>query len=225
VLNKALEDADISELEDYLDDANGLLGGQVNVTIDYGYWDEQNQCYTDEGTMQFPFNLRALWNNPPANFCDWAPQTYIMLDEATYALSNGNELNMWLAHQEDDNVTGGWNYDGEWGDLTVAIGGAPHNVSIPELDAQLTFNWDWSELTGTIGGTSVTGQGIEDEWHRIWRCMNVKWDDIPDKTLGGVFPDENKLEDLVVSDYDKLNLTYGSIFLGENTLPVIITQK
>ena len=121
-------------------------------------------------------------------------------------------------------ITYAWWYESgeneQDGEVAVAIGGAPHQVSIPALNANLSFNWDWSELTGTIGGTSVTGQPVN-----IRRDIAVKWDDIPDKTLGGVLPDENKVNDLVLGDYDKVNLTYGSIFLGENTLPVIITQK
>jgi len=244
VVNRALEDQDVPELEDYLDDANSLLAGRVNVTVDYGYWDERNQCYTDEDTVAVPFDLRALWNNPPANFRAWAPTTYIMLDQPAIYRSADDSIacNVYPTdwywdpasdQHEDDFVAGHRWYFIEaehLGWVQLAIAGAPHNFQVPAADgfagANLSFNADWSVLQGVFDGSPVRlTRDLAATYYPDPLGLSTKWNAIPDTSVGGVFPNPNKIRDLIAGDYDKLNITYGSIFIGENSLPVIITQK
>ncbi len=244
VVNRGLEDQDIPELEGYLDDANALLAGRVNVTVDYGYWDEQTQRYTDEDTVAVPFDLRALWDNPPANFRAWAPTTYIMLDQPAVYRSADNTI-AWDVHpsdwywdpasdQHEDNFVAGrrWYFidQARLGWVQLPIAGAPHNFQVPAAGgfagANLSFNADWSVLQGVFDGAPIRlTRDVATTYYPDPLGFSTKWDAIPDTTVGGVFPNPNKIRDLIAGNYDKLNITYGSIFIGETTLPVIITRK
>jgi len=124
---RALEGADPAEWNTYLTDAGGVLGGQVNVTVEYANW--QDDQWVDQDTAQVPFNLRELWDNPPGSFRDLAPQL-----------------------TEDPQDSG---------------------------------------------------------------AFTVEWDDIPDKTLSGVFPDPNQIKDLMDADYDRYVFSYGSFEIGD----------
>ncbi len=214
---KALEDVNVAELQDYLTDATAILGGQVTVTYE---WEDLGGAQVDSsatGSEQIPVNFRRLWDGmTTTGFRAWLPPLYIMLNCATYDL-NGTELGLWEKHcwvDQANIVTYCWAYDGQAGwnhpDLvTVPVGGPPHNVSIPALNADLTFNWDWSQVTGTIGGQSVTGQASE---LSISRGVELKVADLPDKTLGGVFPEPDPVIDAITSGQRHIwSLTYGSL--------------
>ncbi len=68
IVNQVLTDEDPGELQTYLEDVAGLLGGQVDVTVEYGMWPANAGTET-----QIPLNLRELWDNPPYSFRDLLP--------------------------------------------------------------------------------------------------------------------------------------------------------
>ncbi len=124
---RALEDQNVSEIRGYLSDGLEVLGGQVNVTVEYANW--QDGQWVDQDTAQVPFNLRELWDNPPGSFRDLAPQ-----------------------------------------------------------------------LTQDPPG---------------FGNFKAEWDDFPDKTLSGVFPDPDQIKDLMDADYDRYVFSYGSLEIGD----------
>ncbi len=215
----ALEDVDVPELQGYLTDATAILAGEVTFTYEWEDVGGAQVDSADEGEEQIPVNFRMLWDGMTATgFRAWLPPLYIMLDFATYELSNGAELHLWEQHcwvDRANTVTYRWAYEDQegWDDtVTVPVGEPPHNVSIPALDADLTFNWDWSQVTGTIGGQSVTGEAKATE---IYRGVELKVDDLPDKTLGGVLPEPDAVIDILVTgDHDTWSLTYRSLEIG-----------
>ncbi len=218
-----------SEIRDYMSDGLAVLSGQVNVTVEYANADWENGQWIDEGTMQVPFNLIELWHNPPASFRGLAPQLYIGLsygyyeleaEEPSPALTQDGVFEFQLSRVNSD-LEQVYYESWQWGfeELPIVISGAPHHLHIPadsrlgRPEADLDFNWDWSQFTGTVTAltvTPVTGQVVAGEWnHRT--TTDAKWDDIPDKTLSGVFPDPDAVRDLVDEDYDRTVLTYGSL--------------
>ena len=62
-VEQALQGVDAAELHAYLEDAGELLGGEVNVTVEHIVAPTVNG-----GSTEIPFNLRELWDNPPASF-------------------------------------------------------------------------------------------------------------------------------------------------------------
>ncbi|MGC9318029.1 MAG: hypothetical protein ACP5KN_08340 [Armatimonadota bacterium] len=216
LLNRALAEMDnptIPQLQQYMADTRDVLRGQVQVHVEYATWDWDTEEWVDEGSTQIPLNMRELWDNPPTSFRALAPQLYVFPDEASYVLSDSTQLHLWL-----------WHNDGEYcyyslSPLTaeteedlfpIAIGGGQHRAQF-DSDAgavDLTFSADWREVSGTIGGTSVTGSLNQDAW-LDW-ALTIRWDEIPDRTISGVFPNPDQIRDLAMAGYDRYIITYGS---------------
>jgi hypothetical protein len=226
LVSRALEGEDVGTIDAYLTDATAVFGGQVTFTYeweDYPYGTATSSARPaqvgSQGISQIPVNLRKLWDNPPANFRNWMPRQYIMLDWATYALSNGMTIDIWYTGEktEDTMTYEVWSGASLVGTVAVPIAGAPHQLVLPASGgfpgATISANWNWTQITGTSGGISFTGApapGTE-----LWTTCQVKWDEIPDKTLGGIFPDSNAIKDVVYGDYDSWSLSYGSFEMGE----------
>lgn len=224
LLMKVADEPDVVEFDGYLADAAQLLAGEQNVTIDYANWDEATQAWVDEGSAPVPVDLGKLWDNPPASFRALLPPLYIGLGGGWYEVEGGGAPAQmpaqvplfWLqrVRSDLDNV---YYTCAEFGDpdeeFTVAISGAPHHLHVPanvglgrpEMD--LYFNWDWSQFTGTVVGTGdVSGYLHTELWYDY--TDEVKWEEIPDRTLMGVFPDPDQLRNL--AEYDHWTVTYGS---------------
>ena len=206
LVTRAVEGEDVGTIETDLTDAAAVLGGQVTFTYE---WEDAPQTSGasvrpaqggDSGGGELPVNLRKLWDNPPDSFRDWMPRLYIMLDYARYDLSNGAAIEIWDADEQTETTI---TYE-VWADGTllgrpaVPIAGAPHQLVLPASGgfpgAAISANWNWTQLTGTSGGTSFTGAPAPGS--EFWTSCQVKWDDIPDETLGGTFPDTTVIKEL-----------------------------
>ncbi len=214
---RALEGEDVAEIDGYLGDAAQLLAGQQNVTIDYANWDEETQAWVVEGSAQVPVDLGKLWDNPPASFRSLLPPLYIGLGYGKYDVA-GDGLSFILDRLRSDleNIYFRCVEFGDPGEeFTVAISWAPHHLHVPanvglerpEMD--LEFNWDWSQFTGIAQAAVPTPiSGYLDTAWRYDRVDDVRWDEIPDRTLTGVFPNPDQLRDL--AEYDHWTVTYGT---------------
>ena len=117
-------------------------------------------------------------------------------------------------------------------DIEIPIGGAPHVAQVniqfgDQTITRFTFNADWSQVIVRVNGADVTLTRMNGAMPDQYSLEPYgKWDDLPDKTLGGVFPDPDKVKTLMGGGYDQITYKYGTIVInGENTLPVIVSSK
>ncbi|MGC9318671.1 MAG: hypothetical protein ACP5KN_11640, partial [Armatimonadota bacterium] len=208
-----MQDTTIAELRDYLADGLTVLSEQVDVEVEYADWDSDAGEWVNQGLEQVPLNLRELWDSPPGSFRALAPPyLYIFPNWAEYTLSDSTEL-LFRAHSMD-----GEDYSCSLWPLTttaeedlfpIAIKAGQHRAQFDsdEGPVDLTFTSDWREVSGTIGGTSVTGTLDEEGW--VDWTFAIRWDEIPDRTISGMFPDPEQIRDLAMADYDRYVYRYG----------------
>jgi hypothetical protein len=199
-----------------LADAEKALSGQVTVHVAYNNWDYSTNppTATDSGTADIPVNLYELWHNPPASFRALLPPLYVVLDYGEYFFgTTGSWLDVWI--QGSDPQTGTatyavWVPDGWRVEVTVPLAGGNHHLagSSGSHAFDLTFSPDWTTFTGTIDGRSVTGRPYESG--SVYLDWDAKIADLPDKTMSGLFPDPDKILNLVAGNYDYSHFTYGS---------------
>ncbi|MGC9317734.1 MAG: hypothetical protein ACP5KN_06850 [Armatimonadota bacterium] len=72
----------------------------------------------------------------------------------------------------------------------------------------LTFSADGLEVGGTIGGTSAAGS-LDLDASVDWALI-PRWDEMPDRTISGVFPNPDQIRNLAMAGYDRHMITYGS---------------
>ncbi|MBM3956464.1 MAG: hypothetical protein FJ313_00245 [Gemmatimonadetes bacterium] len=212
LLSRALADADPGSVRTGLADLRRALAGQVNVKVTYVpvYGDGDGAgCTPVELTV--PMNLREIWDNPPASCLDLLPPLYLFPVRGKYDVG-GSAVALRLVEVGPEKATYKVVIDGAWGNAAraaVVLGPAPHHVAgdqptgIASFD--LSFNWNWSECQGQLVGQPVTGTATETKLAAL-----VKWDDIPDPTLSGVFPDPDAIKTLLFTQFDRLIIEYGS---------------
>jgi hypothetical protein len=208
LLNRALAQVgDVGKLRGYLADASNMLAGQVTVTITY----ETAAGRDGEAVVEtLPVNLRQIWDSPPASLTGLLPPVYLFPEDVRYDFG-GTRLDLWRSRVGPDAVAYDVAIDNEGGTADVVLGPQPHLLTAASAGAfpgcNLTFNGDWSQGTGTIGATSGLTGALT--WGDVGPLAT--WDDLPDPTLSGVFPQPGLLRTLLYSDLTNFVFEYGSI--------------
>ncbi|MGD9496526.1 MAG: hypothetical protein AB7Y46_09465 [Armatimonadota bacterium] len=213
LIQRALADAEESDLEQlrtYLSDALAMLSGQVNVEVEYARWEFDSAAHTaawvDEGSTEVPLNLRQAWDSPPASIQALLPPLYKMLAWGDYLTSSEEvllslEFDQWTGNQLSYRYTAG----ASSGTAPIAINNQAHGLSTAQGQANISADWS----TCTLGGDS----GVRDtQWDDQWEPFTwvPRWDEIPDRTISGIFPDPEQVRDLILAHYDRLVIRYGS---------------
>jgi hypothetical protein len=172
-------------------------------------------------TDQIPVDIAELWDDPPASLLDMLPPLYLMLDEGHYSFAGVGTFALWWDDRVDDDISYWWWFQPTVGDGTgnyvdMAIGGAPHVVDVAAQGSfnggQMSFPADWETVTATIGALNVNGT-LQDGQPLVLATTPI-WDDVPDQTISGTFPDPDALGDAIYRSYDDWTLTYGNIQVG-----------
>jgi len=224
LIQRALADAqesDIQQVREYLADALEVLSGQVTVEVEYARWESDATAHTaawvDQGTAQVPLNLREAWDNPPASIRAMLSPLYTMLHRANYLAPSQPDLfrldfHRWTGNEVEYLVSRGP------GVAPMVIGTGPHHMVLPSdyagplsPGAQLDFSADWSTCTVTMDEESIeaTRDKRLDHWILPYTWV-PRWDEIPDQTMSGIFPDPEQVRDLILAEYDRLVIRYGS---------------
>jgi hypothetical protein len=212
LLSRALAGADPGAVRTGLVDLKRALSGPVDVKVTYTPDDGAGDGVgCDPVVLNVPMNLRELWDNPPASCLDLLPPLYLFPSRGKYQV-DGSTVALRLLEVGPDEATYKVIVDGAWGQAAraaVALGPAPHRVaadlSATSQSLGLDFNWNWSACQGQLVGQPATGTATETTLTTL-----VKWDDIPDPTLSGVFPDPDAIKTLLFTHFDKLIIEYGS---------------
>jgi hypothetical protein len=224
LLNRTLEGADITEVNNNLRDGAALMtGAAVNVAVEYKRWDPNLGQYVDPQTRSIPFNLRQFWTGPPASLRDLLPPLYKLPGYVNWE-GEGATLNVWPSGANDFEAgTIGCQIDvsGSWGtaslnDLRLPYGTGVHTLVIPAGSggvpsfpgATLVFSSNWETVDVTVSGATrhLAWNGMLGSWG-----TGIKWSTIPDRTLSGLLPSPDDLLGPIKADADYLKISYGSI--------------
>jgi len=199
LLQRLLSQAhDPTQFETNVSDAAAMLNGRVQVTVFYeklassaagGPATDEDQAVT-----RVPFNLRELWDTPPASLLDLLPPLYLSLEYGAYQTGGTNLFDMSRGRLRAQNAPY-WVYEspsGGYGEGTIATGIAPHRLQIaadgsfPGIEGR--FNWDWTRFRGIWGGSTVTATCSDPYVGGIF-----KWGELPDPTISGAFPNAARI--------------------------------
>jgi hypothetical protein len=217
LIMRALKGQNAADVRAKMGDMRNLLNGQVNVTAVYVVETGAGRTELPNATTTIPFNIRKLWDNPPASFRSLLPPVYLMLEYGHYVYSSG-KFHLVVQERRTEPASVGyrvenWGGGGPVGYGQVPTAGPPHRLVIAKRGSfpgvNLTFPWDWGSFTGTIGGKSFRGTGAQVNLHG-----QVRWADLPDPTVRGIFPDPNKLKFFVYGNFSSLKFRYGSSEFG-----------
>lgn len=207
---------DPTQFEANLADAAAMLNGRVQVSVFYEeYRSSAGQaCVPDEAEVVtgVPFNLRELWDTPPASLLDLLPPLYVSLGFGIYETGGTNLFDMSRGRPGAENAPY-WVYQlpsGGYAEGTIATGPAPHMIRIPAGDGfpgiQGRFNWNWKRFAGTWDGSWVVANCSDP--HLSGVC---KWSELPDPTISGALPNANKTKMLLYGSFHRIVFRYGSL--------------
>ena len=210
------EARDPTQFQANISDAAAMLNGRVQVTVFYdrvvSSADDAPATDEVEAVTRVPFNLREIWDTPPASLLDLLPPLHLSLGYGMYQTGGTDLFGMSRGRVRPQNARYHvWRpspYASETG--TIATGPAPHRFQVapagdfPGIDGR--FNWNWTRFRGAWGGSTVTATCADPSISGIF-----KWGELPDPTLSGAFPNTTKMKALIYGDYSRMVLRYRSL--------------
>jgi hypothetical protein len=217
LLQIALSEAyDPTQVEVNLTDAAAMLNGRVQVTVFYESYRssarEARMADEAEVVTGVPFDLRELWDTPPASLLDLLPPLYLSLEYGTYQTGGTDLFDIWRGRPGAQNAP----YHmyqlpyGGYAEGAIATGPAPHRLRIAAVDSfpgiDGRFNWNWTQFRGTWGASSVTATCADPYIGGVFR-----WSELPDPTISGALPNATKTKMLLYGDFHRVVFRYRSL--------------
>lgn len=221
ILAGSAGDEDLSDLRETLVELGEMLAGEVTVSIEMSDWEEPAPAeWVNPVVENLRFNMREIWDNPAGSLRALLPPLYVAPLWAEYATSAnvpGGTLSLDFDSFNPDTgrlFLGVDPFTGGMYEVPVTIGAGAHTVAFdpaddPALanDVNLVFDPLWDSYTGTVDGLQVEADLAASE--SIEYTVVFRWDQLPDRTFSGVFPDTATAEDIFFSIRDRYLITYG----------------
>jgi hypothetical protein len=207
-LNKATEGQlpeDLQHYRDELQSASTMLAGQVTASVEYAFFNESTQQFYGHTTMTFSFNLGRFLSSPISDLKGLLPPRAYLVPDNCWNQPYQITINPGAIHG-----SAGLTVNDDRAEVSFYVGGylsmENDHVTVADLLARtiqftegtttltVHFNEYCTRIWGTYNDgstsqtfdtTSVTGD--------VSPQMVMRADEMPDRTMGGLFPSPTTL--------------------------------